>query len=389
MADVETASGSWSASGAAGLSGRAGDNPLPVPARLVQGVIDHGAAIGELSESLGRRVDLDWLALLGERAAIAGLSRGGDVSCGGATRLLSTATDWIALSLARPDDIASMPAWLEASLPDDVDELWVEITRCVASREAVELIDRAWLLGLPASRVGERVADRPSMRSAVMTPVATGAVGTTRLDELLVVDLSSLWAGPLCANLLGLAGCRIVKVESTGRPDGARFGSTEFYEVLHGGHESVGLDFTSAQDLVALRALIERADIVIEASRPRAFAALGVDRATVDGPAVWLSIAGHGRDVDDAQRIAFGDDAAAAGGLVTEDADGLCFCCDAVADPLTGIVAAHAVLDALVRGGRWVVDVALSGVAASMSAGPMVSLDSDAIASPRARAVVR
>ncbi|MEO6124478.1 MAG: hypothetical protein ABIR32_12280, partial [Ilumatobacteraceae bacterium] len=42
-----------------------------------------------------------------------------------------------------------------------------------------------------------------------------------------------------------------------------------------------------------------------------------------------------------------------------------------------------------VRGGRWVVDVALSGVAASMSAGPMVSLDSDAIASPRARAVVR
>ena len=38
----------------------------------------------------------------------------------------------------------------------------------------------------------------------------------------LVVDLSALWAGPLCAHLLGLAGARVVKVESLGRPDGAR-----------------------------------------------------------------------------------------------------------------------------------------------------------------------
>ena len=41
----------------------------------------------------------------------------------------------------------------------------------------------------------------------------------------MVVDLSSLWAGPLVGHLLLRAGARVVKVESTTRPDGARRGS--------------------------------------------------------------------------------------------------------------------------------------------------------------------
>ena len=40
-----------------------------------------------------------------------------------------------------------------------------------------------------------------------------------------IVDLSALWAGPLCAHLLQLAGASVVKLESTRRPDGARFGA--------------------------------------------------------------------------------------------------------------------------------------------------------------------
>jgi len=34
------------------------------------------------------------------------------------------------------------------------------------------------------------------------------------IEGLVVVDLSALWAGPLCANVLGLAGARVIKVES-------------------------------------------------------------------------------------------------------------------------------------------------------------------------------
>lgn len=393
--DDDVWSDRWAASGAAGLSGRADGEPLAVPIALVRGVIDHAMAIGELSAMLGRPVDLDGLALLGERAAFTGFSRRGDVSCGGATRLLQSADGWIALSLARPDDIASMAAWLEVpslptDVPTDIDELWSEIETPVRRRLNAELIDRGTLLGLPVAAVGSVSA----VTAAASASAQVGQVGweTARrrrpLEDLLVVDLSSLWAGPLVADLLGRAGCRIVKVESVNRPDGARLGSPDFYDLLHGGHESVALDFSSARDRLALRSLVERADVVIEASRPRAFAALGIDRSSIDGPTVWVSITGYGRLGPDADRVGFGDDAAAAAGLVTSDAQGLCFCGDAIADPLTGMAAARAVFDALARGGRWFVDVALSHVAATMASGPLVPIDPSMVAPPRARSVV-
>ena len=38
----------------------------------------------------------------------------------------------------------------------------------------------------------------------------------------LVVDLAALWAGPLAASLLTMAGARVIKIESRTRPDAAR-----------------------------------------------------------------------------------------------------------------------------------------------------------------------
>ena len=59
----------------------------------------------------GRRLDLDVLALLGERAALTGLGRGGDVSCGRRRRASRTADGWLAVNLPRPDDLDLVPAW--------------------------------------------------------------------------------------------------------------------------------------------------------------------------------------------------------------------------------------------------------------------------------------
>jgi hypothetical protein len=61
-------------------------------------------------------------------------------------------------------------------------------------------------------------------------------------------------------------------------------------------------------------------------------------------PRVWTSITGHGRAGAAGDRVAFGDDAAVAGGLVRWAADTPMFLGDAVADPLTGMVAAAATL---------------------------------------------
>ena len=59
---------------------------------------------------------------------------------------------------------------------------------------------------------------------------------------------------------------------------------------------------------------------------------------------VWLRITGYGTDAGSAERVAFGDDAAVAGGLVGYDGAGPVFVGDAIADPLTGLEAAAAVV---------------------------------------------
>ena len=186
-----------------------------------------------------------------------------------------------------------------------------------------------------------------------------------------MVNLASLWAGPLTGQLLHRLGAQVTKVESVGRPDGGRR-HPEFFDRLHAGADFVTLDWSTDAGCARLRELVESADVVIEGSRPRALEQLGIDaRAVVrHGPQVWVSITGHGREGAHAMRVGFGDDAAAAGGLVDWIDGTPRFVGDAVADPLAGLTAAVAVVDALEAGGRVLLDVALSRVAASV-AGPL------------------
>jgi hypothetical protein len=296
---------------------------------------------------------VDPLPLLAERARAAGFTRSGSTTCGGAGRLLAAADGWVAVNLARDDDIASVPAWLELDQPSD--DPWATVTAAVCRRSTAELVDRARLLGMPVASVGE--VEPPA------SPTTVTRVGDApALDRRpLVVDLSSLWAGPLCTRLLADRGADVVKVESSTRPDGARRGPRAFFDRLHAGKRFVRLDLRSPE----LRALLEQADVVVEGSRARALRQLGIHAEELR-PRVWLSITGYGREVD---RVAFGDDAAAAGGLVAFDDAGPCFVADAVADPLTGIAGAAAVIAALATGGRWIVDAPLAAAAAHV-AGP-------------------
>jgi crotonobetainyl-CoA:carnitine CoA-transferase CaiB-like acyl-CoA transferase len=107
--------------------------------------------------------------------------------------------------------------------------------------------------------------------------------------------------------------------------------------------------------------------VVIEASRPRALAQLGVDAEAVVAarPGVtWVGITGHGRWGAGADRVAFGDDAAVAAGLVARDAAGEpVFCGDAIADPITGLYAAVGALASVAAGGGHLLDVGMAGAA--------------------------
>ena len=211
------------------------------------------------------------------------------------------------------------------------------------------------------------------------------------IEGALVVDLSALWAGPLCGQLLATAGADVVKVESLARPDGARHGPAAFFDLMNGPKRSVALDLATPAGLRDLRRLIQAADVVIESARPRALEQMGIVAAEElrrpAGPQLWTSITSHGRGPGQAERVAFGDVAAAAGGLVARDHQGPCFLADAVADPLCGLVAAAAVLEALAAGGRWLLSVALAPLAAAV-AGPGLVVEGASARPPRARPAV-
>jgi crotonobetainyl-CoA:carnitine CoA-transferase CaiB-like acyl-CoA transferase len=83
---------------------------------------------------------------------------------------------------------------------------------------------------------------------------------------------------------------------------------------------------------------------------------------------IWLRVTGYGTEGERAERVAFGDDAAVAGGLVGTDVS---FVGDAIADPLTGLAATYAVLDSLGRGGGEIVEIALAEVAADYATLPL------------------
>lgn len=361
----------WASSGGMALTGAADGAPSLSPAGL-HGLLTE--AVDRLHEVSGVRADPG--ELIAGRAALTGFTRTGRVSAGGSSRLLRCLDGWCAVTLSRDSDIASVPAVLGilGAADDCRADPWEMLEASAARTAAGELADAAQTLGIPAAALpsGPDAAARPSAKAAwppgSRTRIAPPRAGA-RLEGALVADLSSMWAGPLCARLLGLAGTRVVKVESPDRPDGARAGNRDFYDWLHSGHASVAIDFREQRD--ALAALLTSADVVIEASRPRALAHLGLapdDLQHPDGQ-VWLSITGYGRG--DPDRVAFGDDAAIAGGLAGRDERGdPVFCADAVADPLTGVCGALAVAESVARGGGELIDLAMRDVAAAFAAAP-------------------
>jgi hypothetical protein len=328
--------------------------------------------VGRALAALGAEPPRDAAALLGERAALLGLARRGAIAPGGSCRLLRAADGWAALSLARDDDVRALPAWLElepaAAASTDG---WSLAERELARRPLSDLERRARWLGLPFARA----ATAPPAAPRWLSVTACGPRGDRPIRPPRVLDFSALWAGPLCGELLAGAGADVIKIESVRRldasftPSGERAGLVAFYDLLNAGKRRAALDFAAPRDAALLAALLASADIVIESTRPRALAQLGIAaEAFVAARAgrVWMSITGYGRGDAAPGRVAFGDDAAVAAGAAhaVADRDGPLFCGDAIADPLTGLHAALGAWACWRAGGGALLDVSLCGVTA-------------------------
>jgi hypothetical protein len=304
-------------------------------------------------------VAVDAAELLAGRAGLLGLSPQGRISAGGATRLMASSDGWCALTLSRQDDVEAVPALLLLDAVDD--DPWPAVQRWVAGNASADVTARARLLGLPVAALGET-------RAAPSRIKALGVAAAPREPAgLLVADLSSMWAGPLCGQLLARAGATVVKVESPARPDGTRAGPSAYFDWMNCGKLSYAADFDESS---RLRRLLDAADVVIESSRPAALAHRGLgptDVARRDGR-VWIRITGHGTDGEQAGWVAFGDDAAVSGGLVGGTTSKPVFIGDAIADPLTGLQAGLSGVESLSRGGGELIELSMAAVAATYAA---------------------
>lgn len=301
---------------------------------------------------LGGRLSLDSRALLERDRSLGPVEQ--SVSPNGSCHLLRAADGHVAINLAREDDRAAIPAWLD----DDIggDDIGAVASR-VAEMPFALLRERALMLHLPFAVLAEASPALPRLLYAnEREPVTSPA-------NLKVLDLSSLWAGPLCGALFAEAGAQVVRWESPARRDPGVDTTPRHYHYLNDRKEMIVAPLGRDE----LGAALAGCDILITSARPHALERLGLTPETVfarERPLLWAAVTAHGWKGEAAMRVGFGDDCAVAGGLVDWRDGNPVFAGDALADPVTGLEAARAAFEALARGRSGLLDCGLAPTAA-------------------------
>ena len=175
------------------------------------------------------------------------------------------------------------------------------------------------------------------------------------LSGILVADFSRVLAGPLCTQLLADEGARVIKVEEPAHGDETRrwgppfLGDVSTYFLsVNRGKESLALDLRSEDGRRFARALIDRADVVIDNFLPPQRATLGLTE--MPERVIHCSITGFDPETSEANTPGYDLLAQAGAGLmsITGDADGEPMKAGvALADVLTGHYAHGAICAAL------------------------------------------
>jgi crotonobetainyl-CoA:carnitine CoA-transferase CaiB-like acyl-CoA transferase len=187
------------------------------------------------------------------------------------------------------------------------------------------------------------------------------------LDDIRVLDLSRILAGPFAGQVLADLGADVIKVE---RPDGGddtrtwgppflENGDAAYFLAANRGKRSIRIDISTSDGQALVRALAARSDVVLENYKAGGLARYGLDYEglkQVRPDIVYCSITGFGQDGPRAGQAAYDFMIQAMGGLmsVTGESDdqpgggpqkvGL-----PVVDMLTGLYATTAILAALRR----------------------------------------
>jgi crotonobetainyl-CoA:carnitine CoA-transferase CaiB-like acyl-CoA transferase len=179
------------------------------------------------------------------------------------------------------------------------------------------------------------------------------------LDGVRVIEAATLFAGPLAGMFLGDFGAEVIKIEHPARPDPARGhgpskdGVGLWFKTLSRNKRLITLDLGRLEGRDVFLRLAERADVVIENFRPGTLErwGLGWEDLSARNPRLVLArISGFGQTGPSARRPGFGTLAEALSGFaaLNGEPDGSPLLPPlALADGVTGLAAAFAVLTAL------------------------------------------
>ncbi|WP_328633747.1 CaiB/BaiF CoA transferase family protein [Streptomyces sp. NBC_00356] len=153
------------------------------------------------------------------------------------------------------------------------------------------------------------------------------------LAGLRVLDLATLFAGPICATMLGDFGAEVIKVEHPRRPDPSRGhgpskdGVGLWWKTLGRNKKNLTLDLSSPGGREILLKLVAESDVVIENFRPGTLEKwhLGWDELSAANPRLVLArVTGFGQFGPYARRPGFGTLAEAMSGFaaITGQPDG-------------------------------------------------------------------
>ncbi|MCR8631283.1 CaiB/BaiF CoA transferase family protein [Paenibacillus radicis (ex Xue et al. 2023)] len=133
------------------------------------------------------------------------------------------------------------------------------------------------------------------------------AAGFRPLEGLLVLDFAQFLSGPSAALRLADLGARVIKVE---RPDGGDLcrslyisnmeldGDSTLFHSINRNKESVSANLKNPEDLKLIRALIEKADVMIQNFRPGVIERMGLHYEAVrewNPRLVYGEITGYGK----------------------------------------------------------------------------------------------
>ncbi|NNJ12519.1 CoA transferase [Chloroflexales bacterium ZM16-3] len=181
------------------------------------------------------------------------------------------------------------------------------------------------------------------------------------LDDILILDLSRVLAGPYGTMVLGDFGARVIKVEQPGQGDETRSwgppfaadGQSAYFLCANRNKESLTLNLRHPEGRQVVRELAARADVLIENFKVGTMAALGLGYESLrelNPGLIYCAITGYGQDGPYARRPGYDTVIQAQGGLmsITGPANGEPFKVGvAVVDITAGLYAATSILAAL------------------------------------------